>query len=46
MFGVVVEGGLVDLVVAKVPDRESREFWLWILLVVGVHILAFSHGPI
>lgn len=47
-IGVVVEVGLVNLVVAKVPDRDSREFWLWILLVVGVHflILAFSHGPI
>ncbi|NEA37004.1 DUF6609 family protein [Streptomyces sp. SID13031] len=47
-IGVVAEVGLVNLVVAKVPDRESRQFWLWILLVVGVHflILAFSHGPI
>ncbi|TWD82743.1 hypothetical protein FB561_3883 [Kribbella amoyensis] len=46
--GVVAEVGLVNLVIAKVPDRESREFWLWILLVVGVHflILAVSHGPI
>jgi hypothetical protein len=44
----VVEGGLVNLVVANVPDRESREFWLWILFVVGVHflVLLFSHGPV
>ncbi|WBQ03290.1 DUF6609 family protein [Kribbella sp. CA-293567] len=47
-IGVVAEVGLVNLVVAKVPDRDSRRFWLWILLVVGVHflVLAFSHGPI
>jgi hypothetical protein len=47
-IALVAEGGLVNLVVAKVPNGESREFWLWILFVVGVHflILLFSHGPI
>ena len=47
-IGIVVEVGLVNLVVAKIKDKESREFWLWILFVVGVHflVLTFSHGPI
>ena len=44
----LVEGYLVSQVVERVPDRSSREFWLWMLFVVGAHflILFFSHGPI
>lgn len=45
---ILVEGFLVSQVVDRVPDRTSREFWMWMLFVVGVHflILTFSHGPI
>jgi hypothetical protein len=46
--GLSVEVGLVNLVVNKIPDRRSREFWLWMLVVVGAHFLifGFSHGPL
>ncbi|MBX3193593.1 MAG: hypothetical protein KF727_00655 [Microbacteriaceae bacterium] len=44
----LVEGYLVSVVVRKVPDIESRRFWLWMLFIVGSHflILGASHGPI
>lgn len=44
----VVEGVLVNVVLRKVPDWNSRQFWLWILFIVGAHflILGFSHGPV
>lgn len=44
----VVEMGLVNVVLRKVPDVDSREFWLWILFIVGAHflILGPSHGPV
>lgn len=47
-LGVLVEGYLVNLVVEKNPDRTGKQFWLWMLFVVGVHFLVLtgSHGPI
>ena len=44
----LAEGWLVSIVVRKVPDFESRRFWMWMLVIVGAHflILGFSHGPI
>jgi hypothetical protein len=44
----LVEAGLVNVVLRKVPDVHSREFWLWILFIVGAHflILGPSHGPV
>ena len=44
----VVEGWLVSIVVRKFPDLDSRQFWMWMLVIVGAHflILGFSHGPI
>lgn len=44
----LVEMGLVNIVLRKVPDWNSREFWLWILFIVGAHflILGPSHGPV
>ena len=43
-----VEALLVNIVLRRVPDTASREFWLWILFIVGVHFLVLgpSHGPI
>lgn len=44
----VAEGYLVSVVVRKFVDLDSREFWMWMLFVVGAHflILGFSHGPV
>ena len=44
----VVEGWLVSIVVRRIPDIESRRFWLWMLFIVGAHFLILlpSHGPI
>ncbi|MGK9146078.1 hypothetical protein KXS11_00425 [Plantibacter flavus] len=44
----LVEMGLVNVVLRKVPDWNSRPFWLWILFIVGAHflILGPSHGPV
>jgi hypothetical protein len=44
----VVEGWLVSIVVRRIPDLESRRFWLWMLVIVGAHFLILlpSHGPI
>lgn len=44
----LIEGLLVNIVLRKVPDVNSREFWLWILFIVGAHflVLGFSHGPV
>ena len=44
----VAEGYLVSVVVRRVPDIDSRRFWLWMLFIVGAHflILGASHGPI
>ena len=44
----LVEGYLVSVVVRKFPDLDAREFWLWMLFIVGAHflILGASHGPI
>ena len=44
----VIEAGLVFLVIRLVKDVDSRQFWLWILFIVGAHflILGFSHGPV
>lgn len=44
----LVEGWLVSIVVRRNPDIESREFWLWMLVVVGAHFLILlpSHGPV
>lgn len=44
----LVEGYLVSVVVRKFPDIESREFWMWMLFIVGAHflILGASHGPV
>jgi len=43
-----VEALLVNIVLRRVKDTTSREFWLWILFIVGVHFLVLgpSHGPI
>lgn len=47
-LAVLIEGYLVNVVVEKNPDRDSREFWMWMLFVVGAHflVLTASHGPI
>ena len=44
----VVEGYLVSVVVRRFPDLESRQFWMWMLFIVGAHFLVLgpSHGPI
>jgi hypothetical protein len=44
----LAEGWFVSIVVRKFPDLESRQFWMWMLFIVGAHflILGFSHGPI
>ncbi|WP_053384733.1 DUF6609 family protein [Leucobacter celer] len=44
----LVEGYLVSVVVRRFPDVESREFWMWMLFIVGAHflILGASHGPV
>ncbi|MEZ5190002.1 MAG: hypothetical protein R2717_03315 [Schumannella sp.] len=39
----LAEGYLVSVVVRKVPDIESRRFWLWMLFIVGSHFLIL--GP-
>lgn len=46
--GLVVEILLVNYVVFAITNRESRRFWLWILIAVGAHFLifTFSHGPL
>lgn len=46
--GFGVEILLVNYVVFTIPDRNSRRFWLWMLIVVGLHFLVFtfSHGPL
>ena len=46
--GFVVEILLINYVVFTITDRESRRFWLWILIAVGAHFLVFtfSHGPL
>ena len=43
-----IEALLVNIVLRKVPDVDSRQFWLWILFIVGAHflVLGFSHGPV
>ena len=43
-----VEALLVNIVLRRVPDTSSRQFWLWILFIVGAHFLVLgpSHGPI
>lgn len=43
----LLEGFLVSQVVERL-QFGTREFWLWMLLIVGVHflVLIFSHGPI
>jgi hypothetical protein len=45
-FGVEII--LVNYVVFTIKDRNSRQFWLWMLIVVGAHFLifTFSHGPL
>jgi hypothetical protein len=47
-LAVLIEGYLVNVVVEKNPDRDSRSFWMWMLFVVGAHflVLTASHGPI
>ncbi|NQX29609.1 hypothetical protein HQQ81_19870 [Microbacteriaceae bacterium VKM Ac-2854] len=44
----LAEVWFVNIVLRKVPDTDSRPFWLWILFIVGAHflILGVSHGPI
>jgi hypothetical protein len=46
--GFGVEILLVNYVVLTITDRNSRRFWLWMLVVVGAHFLifTFSHGPL
>lgn len=46
--GFAVEIVLVNYVVYSIPDRDSRRFWLWMLVAVGAHFLifTFSHGPL
>ena len=43
----LVEGYLVSVVATKFKI-DTREFWMWMLFIVGAHflILGFSHGPI
>jgi hypothetical protein len=44
--GFAVEYALVSYILITIPDHSSRTFWLWMLIVVGVHFLVFtfSHG--
>lgn len=44
----LIEGYLVSVVVRKFPDTDSRQFWMWMLFIVGAHFLVLgpSHGPI
>jgi hypothetical protein len=46
-LGIALEAILIGLVVLFIRDRGSRTFWLWLLLVVGIHfvVLAFAQGP-
>jgi hypothetical protein len=46
-MGIAVEAVLIGLVVYFIRARSSRRFWLWILLVVGLHfiVLAYAQGP-
>jgi hypothetical protein len=46
-IGIASEAVLIGLVVYFIRDRSSRRFWLWILLVVGIHfiVLAYAQGP-
>lgn len=46
--GFAVEAILVNYVVFTITDRDSRRFWLWMLVAVGAHFLifTFSHGPL
>ncbi len=46
-IGIAFEAILIGLVVYFIRDRGSRRFWIWILLVVGVHfaVLAYAQGP-
>ena len=46
-IGITFEAVLIGLVVYFIRDRNSRRFWLWILLVVGLHfiVLAYAQGP-
>jgi hypothetical protein len=46
-IGIAFEAVLVGLVIYLIRDRGSRRFWLWILLVVGIHflVLAYAQGP-
>ena len=46
-IGIAFEVVLIGLVVYFIRDRSSRRFWLWILLVVGLHfiVLAYAQGP-
>lgn len=46
-FGIAFEAILISLVVFFIRDHGSRKFWLWLLLVVGIHfaVLAFAQGP-
>jgi hypothetical protein len=45
-IGLIFEAVLIGLVVYFISDRGSRRFWLWILLVVGIHfmVLAYAQG--
>lgn len=46
--GFAAEFCLVNYVVFAIKNHNSREFWLWMLVVVGAHFLifTFSHGPL
>jgi len=46
-IGIIFEAVLIGLVIYFIRDRSSRKFWLWILLVVGIHfmVLAYAQGP-
>jgi hypothetical protein len=46
-IGIIFEAVLIGLVAYFIRDRGSRRFWLWILLVVGIHfmVLAYAQGP-
>jgi hypothetical protein len=46
--GFAVEIVLVNYVVISIPDRDSRRFWLWVLVAVGAHfpVFTFWHGPL
>jgi hypothetical protein len=45
--GIAFEAVLIGIVCYLIRDKSSRRFWLWILLVVGIHfaILAYGQGP-